>query len=162
MSRTVLTLTAAAATLLAGGLGLTACSDSDSAAAGDVAVATDGSGEWSATVDGTAIEMADASVVCAEQGDTVSLTIASTSGNQATGLSAVLGAGETPEVQAVGLGSTETGESLAYAPGVPGNEATATRDGDTYTITGTVSAVDMNNPLAGPQDKAFEMQVTCP
>lgn len=174
MSRTALKLTAAATALLAGGLGLAACTDSgsDTASAestraagitvGDVAVSTDGSGEWSASVDGTPIEIDDATVVCAEQGDSISLSIASTSMTEATGLSAVLGTGDSPEVQAVGMGSTETGEALAYAPGVPGNEATATRDGDTYTVSGTLIAADMNNPMAGPQEKSFELEVTCP
>lgn len=173
MSRTALKLTAATA-LLAGGLGLAACTDSGSdtasaestraagITAGDVAVSTDGSGEWSASVDGTPIEIDDATVVCAEQGDSISLSIASTSMTEATGLSAVLGTGDSPEVQAVGMGSTETGEALAYAPGVPGNEATATRDGDTYTVSGTLIAADMNNPMAGPQEKSFELEVTCP
>lgn len=177
MSRTALKLTATAAALLAGGLGLTACTDtgSDSGStgttestgaaaitAGDVAVSTDGSGEWSASVDGTPIEIDDATVVCAEQGDSISLSIASTSMTDATGLSAVLGTGDSPEVQAVGMGSTETGEALAYAPGVPGNEATATRDGDTYTVSGTLIAADMNDPMVGPQEKSFELKVTCP
>lgn len=177
MSRTALKLTAAATALLAGGLGLAACTDSGSdtasaesaestraagITAGDVAVSTDGSGEWSASVDGTPIEIDDATVVCAEQGDSISLSIASTSMTEATGLSAVLGTGDSPEVQAVGMGSTETGEALAYAPGVPGNEATATRDGDTYTVSGTLIAADMNNPMAGPQEKSFELEVTCP
>jgi len=174
MSRTALKLTAAATALLAGGLGLAACTDSGSdtasaestraagITAGDVAVSTDGSGEWSASVDGTPIEIDDATVVCAEQGDSISLSIASTSMTEATGLSAVLGTGDSPEVQAVGMGSTETGEALAYAPGVPGNEATATRAGDTYTVSGTLIAADMNNPMAGPQEKSFELEVTCP
>lgn len=177
MSRTALKLTTAATALLAGGLGLAACTDSGSdtastasaestraagITAGDVAVSTDGSGEWSASVDGTPIEIDDATVVCAEQGDSISLSIASTSMTEATGLSAVLGTGDSPEVQAVGMGSTETGEALAYAPGVPGNEATATRDGDTYTVSGTLIAADMNNPMAGPQEKSFELEVTCP
>lgn len=121
MSRTALKLTAAATALLAGGLGLAACTDSgsDTASAESTRAAgiTDGSGEWSASVDGTPIEIDDATVVCAEQGDSISLSIASTSMTEATGLSAVLGTGDSPEVQAVGMGSTETGEALAYAPG---------------------------------------------
>lgn len=169
MSRTALKLTAAATALLAGGLGLAACTDSgsdtasaESAESTRAAGITAGSGEWSASVDGTPIEIDDATVVCAEQGDSISLSIASTSMTEATGLSAVLGTGDSPEVQAVGMGSTETGEALAYAPGVPGNEATATRDGDTYTVSGTLIAADMNNPMAGPQEKSFELEVTCP
>lgn len=169
MSRTALKLTAAATALLAGGLGLAACTDSGSDTASTASAEstraagiTDGSGEWSASVDGTPIEIDDATVVCAEQGDSISLSIASTSMTEATGLSAVLGTGDSPEVQAVGMGSTETGEALAYAPGVPGNEATATRDGDTYTVSGTLIAADMNNPMAGPQEKSFELEVTCP
>ena len=172
MNRTALKLTAAATALLAGGLGLAACTDSGSAestraagiTAGDVAVSTDGSGEWSASVDGTPIEIDDATVVCVEQGDSVSLSVGSTSAtmDSATGLSAVLGTGDNPEVQAVGMGSTETGDALAYAPEMPGNEATATKKGDTYEITGTLTSVDMNNPMAGPQEKSFEFSVTCP
>lgn len=179
MNRTALKLTAAAAAALIGGLGLTACSDSSADAdagsgnadssgeattitAGDTTVTT--GGEWSASVDGTPVEIADATVVCAEQGDTVSLSIGSASAtmDSATGLSAVLSAGDTPEVQAVGMGSTETGEALAYAAGVPGNEATATKNGSTYEITGVLTAADMNNPMAGPQEKSFELSVTCP
>jgi len=171
MSRTALKLTAAAAAILTGGLGLAACSDSTDTAdtadttvidAGDATIATGGAGEWSASVDGAAIEIEDATVVCAEQGGNLSLTVASTTTGDATGLSAVLTTGDNPEVQAVGMGSTETGEALAYAQGVPGNEATATKDGDTYTITGTLTAADMNNPMAGPQEKSFELEVTCP
>lgn len=188
MNRTALKLTATAAAALIGGLGLTACSDSSAdttdtgGAAGTTAVAAADSGssettvfkdgdstvatggEWSASVDGTPVEIADATVVCVEQGDSVSLSVGSTSAtmDSATGLSAVLGTGDNPEVQAVGMGSTETGDALAYAPEMPGNEATATKKGDTYEITGTLTSVDMNNPMAGPQEKSFEFSVTCP
>lgn len=172
MSRTALKLTAATALVLTGGLALTACSGSDAGADTEAAgpsttVSVDGAsiatggGEWSASVDGKAVEMEDSTVVCAEQGGDVSLTVASSTLTSATGLSAVLSADDL-QVRAVGMGSTDSGEALAFADGAPGNEATATRDGDTYTITGTLTSMDADSPMAGPVEKSFELSVTCP
>jgi len=41
-------------------------------------------------------------------------------------------------------------------------KAQATKDGSAYKITGTASGVDMSNPMAGPANKSFEIDVTCP
>ena len=53
------------------------------------------------------------------------------------------------------------GVSLGFTPGVPGGSAEATKDGNTYKITGTATGVDMANPLQ-PATKPFEIVVTCP
>jgi lipoprotein LpqH len=41
-------------------------------------------------------------------------------------------------------------------------KAQATKDGNSYKITGTASGVDISNPMAGPVNKPFEIDVTCP
>lgn len=162
MSRNIIKYAASAAAVLALGTGLVACSGAGGDAA-DKAPGVDASGkaEWSVSVDGKPVEIADAAVVCAEQGGKMNIAIGSQDTAAATGVSAVLDAGSLA-VEAVGLGSTESGEALAYAPGLPGNEATATKDGNTYQITGKLTAADMNNPMAGPSEKSFEMKVACP
>ncbi len=64
-------------------------------------------------------------------------------------------------VQSVGLGNVN-GVTLGYTPGVPGGaNATASKDGNTYKISGTATGVDMANPMQ-PVTKPFEIQVTCP
>ncbi|MDH6243528.1 lipoprotein LpqH [Mycobacterium sp. OTB74] len=115
-----------------------------------------GSGTAKVTVDGQPQDVAG-SIGCTTSGGNVVIGI----GNASGGLGATLTDADPPVVKAVGLGNVG-GTALAYAEGVPGNEATATRDGKTYKITGTISAVDMSNPTAGPAKKSFEMEVTCP
>lgn len=161
MSRSFIKYAASAATVLALGTGLVACTGGGDAAEKAPGVDASGNAEWSVTVDGEALEITDAAVVCAEEGGKMNIAIGSQNTAEASGVSAVLDA-ESLTVEGVGLGSLESGEALAYAPGVPGNEATATKDGDTYEITGTVTAADMNDPMAGPTEKSFEMKVTCP
>ena len=51
--------------------------------------------------------------------------------------------------------------ALGYQEGAPGGSASATKDGKTYTITGTATGVDMANPMQ-PMTKPFEISVTCP
>ncbi len=63
-------------------------------------------------------------------------------------------------VHNVGLG-TVNGVVLSFTEGVPGNNATATKDGNTYKITGTATGVDSAN--AGQEvSKPFEIEATCP
>ena len=65
-----------------------------------------------------------------------------------------------PKVNAVALGSFN-GQPLAVGPGA--GDATATKDGKTYTIKGNaIAGIDMSNPMAGPTKKPFEIEVTCP
>jgi hypothetical protein len=61
-------------------------------------------------------------------------------------------------VHNIGLG-TFNGAVLAFTEGAPGNEATATKDGNTYTITGTATGTDSAN---APVSKPFEIKATCP
>ncbi len=61
-------------------------------------------------------------------------------------------------VHGVGLGDVN-GVVLSFTEGVPGQTATATKDGNTYTVTGTASGVD----AAGTQvSKPFQIAATCP
>lgn len=61
-------------------------------------------------------------------------------------------------VHAVGLGDVN-GVVLNFTEGVPGDTAAATKDGNTYTVTGAASGVD----AAGKQvSKPFQIVATCP
>jgi lipoprotein LpqH len=51
--------------------------------------------------------------------------------------------------------------TLGYTPGTGQGNATATKDGSKYKISGTATGVDMANPMQ-PVNKPFEIDVTCP
>lgn len=116
-----------------------------------------GSSEVSITIDGEALEIADPTVVCQEVDGTMTIAVGSASG--ADGIGATLTTGDSPTVKTVALGSLD-GTAMAWAEGAPG-EANATVDGSTYTISGSMSAVDMNNPTA-MTETPFEMVIACP
>jgi ipoprotein LpqH len=97
-------------------------------------------------------------VTCATTGGTINIAFGQA--DAAAGLGAVLGEGDPPTVQSVALGNID-GVTLGFAPGTPGANAEATKDGNTYKITGTATGVDMANPLQ-PVTKPFEIEVTCP
>jgi ipoprotein LpqH len=118
--------------------------------------ATSGTGTAKVTVDGKAQDVSG-TIACTTMGGNTVIAIGNAGGS---GLGATLTDTDPPEVKAVGLGSVG-GHALAYAPGVPGSEAKATKDGKTYKISGTIMSVDMSNPMA-PSNKPFEMEVTCP
>ena len=169
MKRGLVVTVAGAAVLVAG---LSGCSKSDdkstattsakattSAAATSSAAAspsaTAGSGGAKVTIDGQAQNI-QGSVVCATAGGNVNIAI----GEAMTGIAAVL-SGDGTTVQSVGLGNVN-GVTLGYTQGVPGGaNATATKDGNTYKISGTATGIDMANPMQ-PVTKPFEIQVTCP
>ena len=94
------------------------------------------------------------SVVCTTAGGNVNIAI----GGAATGIAAVLTDANPPEVKSVGLGNVN-GVTLGYTRAGQGN-ASATKDGNTYKITGTATGVDMANPMQ-PVNKPFEIDVTC-
>lgn len=165
MIRTLL-IAASGAAILFGGL--VGCSD-DKSVSEQVADATDTAKEAvtsatdaakdaidgnSVTVDGESQEI-NGSVVCATMGDTVAITI----GDAAGGLAATVSTGDDPVVRNVALGNVG-GVTLGYTEGTPSGEATATKDGDRYTITGTATGVDMANPTQ-PATKPFEIKVSC-
>ena len=112
---------------------------------GDVTVTLDGQPQ---TVKGN--------VSCVTQGGNVVIGI----GDATAGIGATLTSGDSPEVQTVGMGSTN-GMALAYTKGGVGGEAKATKDGSKYDISGKVTGIDIKNPLA-PVTKPFEIKVTCP
>lgn len=61
-------------------------------------------------------------------------------------------------VRSAGLGTVD-GVVLSFTEGAPGNSAKATKNGNTYQITGTATGVDN----AGQQvSKTFEVDATCP
>jgi len=71
----------------------------------------------------------------------------------------VLSDGSPPEVKSVGLGNVN-GVTLAYTAGTGQGNASATKNGSSYKITGTATGVDMANPMT-PVNKPFEIDVTC-
>lgn len=132
---------------------VSACGSDD-----DKSTASATGGSASVTVDGQAQDFDAKAVVCTEQAGKFQIAIGDASGSG--GVGAVLTTGDSPEVESAALGSVN-GQLVSYAKGVPGAEAKATKDGKTYTITGTAMAVDTANPTA-PGKKSFEIKVTCP
>lgn len=95
-------------------------------------------------------------VVCMTSGGNVTISI---SGGTSTGVAAVLTDANPPVVKSVGLGNVN-GMTLGYSPGAQGN-ASATKNGNSYKISGTATGVDLANPTT-PLSKPFEIDVTCP
>jgi ipoprotein LpqH len=61
-------------------------------------------------------------------------------------------------VHSAGLGNVD-GVIMSFTEGVPGNDAKATKTGNSYKITGNASGADnAGNPVTKP----FEVDVTCP
>ena len=130
-----------------------ASSAETSAAATESSSATAGTGTTQVTIDGQD-QAVEGSVVCAAMGGNMNIAI----GDAMTGIAAVVSEDGTT-VTSVGLGNVN-GVTLGYAQGT-GGEATGSKDGNTYTISGTATGVDMANPLT-PVNKPFEIVVTCP
>ena len=139
--------------------GVTGCSSTDKSVSTTTSVtaqasASAGSGTAKVTIDGTPREMAG-QVVCTNAGGNLTIAL----GQQATGIAVVM-AEDASKVTSVGLGNVD-GVVLGFQDMAPGGSATATKDGKSYTITGTASGVDMANPMQ-PITKPFEIAVTCP
>jgi lipoprotein LpqH len=152
-----LTVAVAGAAILV--VGLSGCSDkkSNTSSGSSSAATSASSGGGSGTkvlIDGKD-QNVSGTTVCTTAAGTVNIAI----GGAATGISAVLSDGNPPEVKAVGLGNVN-GVTLAFAPGTPDASASATKDGNSYKITGTATGIDMANPTA-PVKKPFEIDVTC-
>ncbi|CAJ1494891.1 lipoprotein LpqH [[Mycobacterium] burgundiense] len=98
----------------------------------------------------------EGNVTCAAMGGNIQIAI----GDATTGVGAQVSEGDEPVVRSVGLGNVN-GVALGYAEGAPGGEATAEKDGNTYTIKGTATGADMANPME-MVTKPFEIKVTCP
>jgi len=124
-----------------------------SASAGGVSAAA-GAGTATVTIDGQPQDI-QGQVVCATAGGNVNIAV----GQAATGI-AVIMAEDASKVTSVGLGNIN-GVALGFQDGAPGGNASATKDGKAYKVTGTASGVDMANPMQ-PMTKPFEIDVTCP
>jgi ipoprotein LpqH len=93
-------------------------------------------------------------VTCTQANGNVNIGI----GDPTTGIGAVISNANPPVVQAVGLGNL-TGVTLGYSAGAPNQgNAQATKNGNSYTVKGTVAGLNGANSLT----KTFEMDVTCP
>lgn len=156
-----LTVAVAGAAILAAGI--TGCSSNKSStggsgtSSGTTSVATGGGGgaaNAKVTIDGKD-QNVTGSVVCSTAGGNVNIAI----GGAATGIAAVLTDASPPEVKSVGLGNVN-GVTLGYTSGTGQGKASATKDGNTYKISGTATGVDMANPMQ-PVNKPFEIDVTC-
>jgi len=144
-------------------VGLSGCSHDTSSSAGasgssDSNLATAGrtSSTAKVTVDGKD-QHVRGTVACTTADGNVDITIGAVS----AGIGAVLTDASPPSVKSVGLGDVNA-VPLGYTSGVPGaGNATATKHGSTYKITGTATGVDLSNPTQ-PVHKSFEIEVTCP
>lgn len=158
MKREVMITVGAAAIL---GLAVTGCSHSGAVRTANGAVAATSASNTKVVVDGHD-QTVQGAVACTTAGGTVNIAIggpAAGAGAAPTGIGAVLTDANPPVVRSVALGNVN-GVSLGV--GGTSGHATATKDGNSYKITGTASGVDMSNPMAGPVSKPFEIDVTCP
>lgn len=144
--------------------GLSGCSSNKSTISGGESSSTGstsasaGGGQASGTkvlIDGQD-QHVTGSVVCTTAAGNVNIAI----GGAATGIAAVLTDANPPEVKSVGLGNVN-GVTLGYTSGTGQGNASATKDGSSYKISGTATGVDMANPMS-PVNKPFEINVTCP
>jgi lipoprotein LpqH len=94
---------------------------------------------------------------CTPAGGNLNIAI----GDPTNGIGAVITTANPPAVQSVGLGNVN-GVTLGYAAAAPNQgNVLATKDGNSYTIKGTATGVNMASPQQ-PVTKPFEMDVTCP
>ncbi|TVU86226.1 hypothetical protein FQN05_01860 [Corynebacterium aurimucosum] len=126
----------------------------DSDANADAQTASIG-GSYEATVDGQAIVVEDETIVCQEAAGTMNLAV----GSGTAGISAMLSTDDNPTVKGVGMMDAD-GNTLAYAEGSPMGSATATKEGDSYTVSGEGIVTDPQNPTS-METKPFELKITC-
>jgi lipoprotein LpqH len=136
--------------------GLSGCSShkSTTSGPGGSAVVNAPASKAKVTIDGKD-QNVSGSVSCATTGGNVNIAI----GGAATGIGAVLTDANPPQVKSVGLGNVN-GVTLGYTAGTGQGNAQATKNGNSYKITGTATGVDMANPMQ-PVNKPFEIDVTC-
>jgi lipoprotein LpqH len=116
--------------------------------------ASAGAGTAKVSIDGTPQEI-KGQVVCSTTGGNTNIAV----GEATTGIAVIL-AEDASKVTSVGLGNVN-GVALGFQDGAPGGNASATKDGKTYKVSGTATGVDMANPMQ-PMTKPFEIEVTCP
>ena len=147
-------------------VGLSGCSSNKSgtggggtsggASTGPTSAAAGGTAGTKVTIDGKDQNVSGSSVVCAKVGTDVNIKI----GGAGSGINALVTDANPPAVKSVGLGSVN-GVALAYAAGSGQGDASATKNGNSYKITGNATGVDVANPMT-PVKKPFEIDVTCP
>jgi ipoprotein LpqH len=143
------------------GVALAGCSHNGTVSGGNGAVAAASSSNTKVLIDGHD-QSVKGTVACTTAAGTVNIAIGGSTagaGGTPTGIGAVLTDANPPVVKSVALGNVN-GVSLGV--GGTSGSATATKDGNSYKITGTASGADMSNPMAGPVSKPFEIDVTCP
>jgi ipoprotein LpqH len=159
-----LTVAVAGATILVAGI--SGCSSNKSTTSGSgtssgaTSVATGGGGGAgpTVTIDGKN-QNVTGSVVCSTVNGNTTIAIGGAATIGGTGISAVVTTDNPPQVKSVGLGNVN-GVTLAYASGSSQGNASATKNGNSYKITGTATGVDTANPMQ-PVSKPFEIDVTC-
>lgn len=144
----------AAAALIAG---MTGCSGKKTettatATSGSVTAAA-GTGSVKVSIDGQPKDI-EGQIACTTAMGNLNIGI----GAGATGIAVVMSP-DAAKVTSVALGNID-GVALAFHEGA-GGEAKASKDGNTYKISGTATGMDMANPLQ-PTEKPFEIEVTCP
>ena len=147
-----LTAAVAGAAILAAGISGCSSNKGTTASGGGVTASTNGS--TTVIIDGKN-QNVTGSVVCTTAGGNTTIAI----GGAATGIGAVLTDANPPGVKSVGLGNVN-GVTLTYAQGSGQGNASATKNGNSYKITGTATGVDMANPTQ-PVSKSFEIDATC-
>jgi len=96
-------------------------------------------------------------VSCTQAGGNLNIGI----GDPTNGIGAVITIANPPAVQSVGLGNVN-GVTLGYSAAAPNQgNVEATKNGNSYTIKGTATGVNMASPQQ-PVTKPFEMDVSCP
>lgn len=144
--------------------GLSGCSsEENSSTSGETSTAAAAEGTTAVTAEGTTTVRIDGqeqqvqgAVVCSSMEGNTHIAV----GDATTGIGAVVSSGDNPTVHSVGLGNVN-GVTLGYTSGTGQGEANVEKAGNTYTITGTATGINMANPLQ-PVDKPFEIEVTCP
>ena len=125
-----------------------------SATSGSVTAAA-GAGTAKVSIDGQPKEV-NGQIACTTAMGNLNIAI----GDASTGIAVVMSP-DASKVTSVGLGNVN-GAVLGFQDGAAGGtSASATKDGNTYKITGTATGVDMANPMT-PMTKPFEIEVTCP
>ena len=159
MKRSIAVAAAATAIVV---VGLSGCSSNKSSTGGSSSNPTSaaptgssGSAPAKVTIDGKD-QHVQGTVACSTMGGNVNIAI----GGASTGIGAVLTDANPPAVKSVGLGNVN-GVTLGYTPGTGQGNASATKNGNSYKISGTATGVDMSNPMQ-PVNKPFEIDVTCP
>jgi ipoprotein LpqH len=156
-----LTIGIAAAAIVAAGI--SGCSNKTSSSNGSGSSSATSSGTTSAAAsgDGSAKVSIDGKdqnihpgVQCGNAPGSVTIAI----GGDQPDVTVVLTDANPPVVKSVGLGTID-GVTLAYADGT-GGSATASKDGNTYKVTGTATGTDASTPPQ-PVTKPFEINATC-